>query len=220
MNKEDLIRFEEEVIEKFKNKEIYSPLHLSGSVDGKLEDFLIDLFKGIKKEDWVFSTYRSHYHALLKGIPEKWLMSWILRNKSIHVMNKEYKFVTSALVGGVLSQAVGTAMAIKQRKGRDGVYCFIGDMTASLGVFSDCFKYVQGHDLPIIFVVEDNGLSTDTPTGKTWGWRKNDTLFGGIDRGWRNSNTGKLQLIHVKYERKYAHYGIEKQGEERSFFLT
>ena len=41
-------------------------------------DQLIDLLKHpddkrIKDTDWVFSTWRSHYHALIKGVDPKWL---------------------------------------------------------------------------------------------------------------------------------------------------
>ena len=34
---------------------------------------LIKIFKNIKSDDWVFSTWRNHYHALLKGIPKELL---------------------------------------------------------------------------------------------------------------------------------------------------
>lgn len=64
MDREYLIEFEEEIKELFLNKKIGAPVHLAvGS-----EDPLTDIFKKIKKDDWVFSTHRSHYHALLKGI--------------------------------------------------------------------------------------------------------------------------------------------------------
>ena len=77
MNKQQLIDFENWVVETYKAGKLRSPVHLSGSQDGKLEDFLIKIFKKIKPNDWVFSTYRSHYHALLKGIQEQWLKDWI-----------------------------------------------------------------------------------------------------------------------------------------------
>jgi len=97
---ESLTQFEDEVATMFNNGEIKSPVHMSGSIDGKEEEFLIELFKKVKKEDFVFSTYRSHHHALLKGIDKDWLLNWIKGNKSIHVMNKEHRFLTSAIVGG------------------------------------------------------------------------------------------------------------------------
>ena len=49
---------------------IKAPIHLSGNNENEL----IKIFKKVnKKNDWVLSTWRNHYHALLKGIPRKWL---------------------------------------------------------------------------------------------------------------------------------------------------
>lgn len=207
MNEKDLIDFENEVIERFKNKEIRSPVHLSGSKNQIQEKKLIEIFKYIKKEDWVFSTYRSHYHALLKGIPRDWLMKWILENKSIHVMNKEHNFVTSAIVGGTLSQAVGVAMTIKKNNGNEHVWCFIGDMTASLGVFHDCLNYSRYNNLPIKFVIENNELSTDTPTKEAWG-------FEDIGEEIKDYSIHDDHVIYYKYERIHPHYGIvDKEGK-------
>ena len=189
-----------------------SPLHLSGGN----EDELIKIFKDVKPQDWIFTTYRSHYHALLKGVPQDWLKQWVLDNKSIHVMNKEHKIVTSAIVGGTLSHAVGCAMAIKRKywirrggqdinfKGNPHVWCFCGDMTASLGTFYDCARYALFNELPVTFVVENNGLSTDTPTAEAWGVK-------GCSTGESNEPIPQLpNMIIYNYKRTYPHYGVGK----------
>ena len=77
MDAEELIKFENWVIETFNAGKLRSPVHLSRGN----EEQCIRIFKDIQPQDWVFSTYRSHYHALLKGIPEKWLKEWILDSK-------------------------------------------------------------------------------------------------------------------------------------------
>ena len=43
--------------------------------------------------------------------------NYVVKGFSIHVMNKEHKIFTSAIVGGQLSPALGAAWAIKQKKG-------------------------------------------------------------------------------------------------------
>src|SRR3989344_5948918 len=111
ITKQELIDFEQWCADTYHDKKIMSPMHLSGSVDGKLEDFLIELFKEVSSNDWIFTTYRSHYHGLLKGVDKEWTKKWILENKSIHLMNKENKIVSSAIVAGTLSQGVGAALA-------------------------------------------------------------------------------------------------------------
>ena len=41
-------------------------------------------------------------------------------------------------------------------------------MTFETGLFHECYKYSRNHKLPIKFVVEDNNMSTNTPTDKVW----------------------------------------------------
>ncbi len=158
IQKEELIAFEQEIADLFEQGEIHSPVHLSG---GNEED-LIKIFQYIKPSDWVFSNHRSHYHALLKGIPREWLKQEILNNRSITINNAEYHFFSSAIVGGILPIAVGVAITGQT------CWCFVGDMAAETGIFHECVKYSLGHKLPIHFVVEDNGFSVDTPTKKVW----------------------------------------------------
>lgn len=165
MTVEELKAFEAEVAEAFEAKKISAPIHLS---DGN-EEQLVAIFKEIKRTDWVFSTWRSHYHALLHGVPRERVMADILAGKSMMLHYPEHRFFTSAIVGGILPIACGVAAREKHFVFGNSVWCFVGDMTASIGTFHDAEKYAVGHDLPITFVVEDNGLATNTPTAETWG---------------------------------------------------
>ena len=196
---QELRDFEADLVERYHNAEIRSPIHLSGGNESEL----IDIFMDVNPQDWIFTTYRSHYHALLKGVPKDWLLQWVLDNKSIHLMNKEHRIVSSAIVGGTLSQAIGAAMAIKRKGELRHVWCFCGDMTASLGVFQDCWKYAQTQDLPITFVIEDNGLSTDTPTKQAW--KEEGDVF------WPWEINNYKHIKYYSYERTYPHYGTGKR---------
>jgi len=231
--KEQLIAFEDNVAELFNDGQIRSPVHMSGGD----EEELIEIFKKIKPNDWVFSNYRSHYHALLKGIEPDWLLNWIKGNKSIHVMNSEHRFLTSAIVGGMLSIALGTALSIKLKKEREikslpgtpsmgneidwskisweslpHVWCFIGDMTATTGQFWECWNYAKNFDLPITFIIADNGLSTDTDTKTAWGMDKVFTHW------YESPNMINKNIIYYKYTRRFPHYGtgrfIQKLWDE------
>ena len=186
MYEEDLIGFEEEIKQLFLDAKIKSPVHLaSGS-----ERELIKIFKNIKKDDWVFSTHRSHYHALLKGIDREWLKNEILANRSIHINNKEHKFFSSAIMAGNLPIALGVAMSLKMKKSHDKVWAFCGDMTAEMGIAHECIKYAARNELPIAFVIEDNGLSVETDTQEVWG-----------------KSTWDAEIYRYRYKRKYPHQG-------------
>ena len=129
--REELIAFEKRVAEAFERAEIKGPVHLSGGN----EDALIDIFKYINEEDWVFSTYRNHYHALLHGIDPDWLFDQIKQGRSMNISAP--RFFTSAIVGGTLSIAVGVAKVLFGSGRR--VWCFVGDMAATTySLFATC----------------------------------------------------------------------------------
>jgi len=187
MTKEELIQFSEEIKDLFLAGRIRTPIHLSGGNEAQL----IEIFKDISKDDWVFSTYRSHYHALLKGIPSEQLKQAILDGHSMHINSHEHRFFTSSIVGGCLPIALGAAIAIKRQDLREKVWVFVGDMAAEMGIFHECWKYSRRMALPIQFIVEDNGLSVNTPTQEAWG--------GGYMVGTPPRYT---------YERIYPHQGV------------
>ena len=64
LTKRDLIQFEEHIVSLWENGKIKAPVHLSHGN----EDELIEVFSRIDTNDYVFSTWRSHYHALLHGL--------------------------------------------------------------------------------------------------------------------------------------------------------
>ena len=170
-------------------------MHFSGSKDGLYEEYLIQLFAEIRLEDWVFSTHRSHYHALLKGVPQERVKAEILDGKSMQLNFKDYKFFTSSIVGGNLPIAVGVALGIKRSGKNEKVWCFVGDMASTTGIFYESHKYSVCNDLPITFIIEDNGLSVNTPTLDSWGRKFL----------WWDNLYGKIRTI--KYERAYPHAG-------------
>jgi len=183
MTADELIDFEREVANLFEQGHIKAPVHLHGGN----EDELIKIFQLIKPNDWVFSTHRSHFHAVLHGVPPEQVKAEILKGNSICLQFPEYRFYTSAIVGGILPIALGVAMSGRK------VWCFVGDMAAETGIFHECQKYAKWHDLPITFVVEDNGYSVNTPTQKAWG-----------SRGWCP------KIIRYEYKRSWPHQGSGK----------
>jgi len=181
---DDLIAFEKRVADAFAAKQVKGPVHLSGGN----EQQLIDIFRDISREDYVFSSYRSHYHALLHGIDPEWLFQQIIDGHSMNIMSPEHRFFTSAIVGGTLPIAVGVAAALKRKGLNRKVWCFIGDMAAASGAANEAMQYNCGHGLPLTIIVEYNGLSCDTPTGEAWGTgTKGNAVFYSYERAWPHS---------------------------------
>ncbi len=192
LSKKELIAFEEKVAENFNAAKIKAPVHLYYGN----EDKIINVFKNIEEDDWIFCSWRSHYQCLLKGVHQDILMEKILEGKSISLCFPEHKIYSSAIVGGVLPIAVGVAMNLKNKNKKNKVFCFMGDMTSETGIAHECIKYSQKHDLPIFFIIEDNQKSVMTDTRETWNIK---TL------SYENSNESKI--IYYSYSTKYPHAG-------------
>ena len=184
--------FETNIAEIFNRGEILAPVHLS---DGS-EEAILEIFHDVQTIDWVFCSWRSHYQCLLKGVPEKQVEAEIRAGRSIALCFPDFKVYSSAIVGGHLPIAVGVALALK-RSGKPGhVWCFIGDMTSETGIAQTAIRYAEKHDLPITFIVEDNGISVLTETRTVW---KSKTL--------RFEETDNPKIRSYRYSSKYPHAG-------------
>ncbi len=189
VTKEELISFETEVKERYESGEILAPVHLSKDN----EDELIEIFQYVHPDDWVFSAWRNHYHALLHGFDRQQLMDDIVAGRSMATSSNVNKFYSSAIVGGIIPIALGTAMALKKKNSDNKVWCFIGDMTFETGVFHESYKYAKNFELPIQFVVEDNNLSVHTPTDAAWNVRQEvpeDVVYYRYENGYPHHGTG------------------------------
>lgn len=164
MEAQELIDFENDIAERFNRAEIPYPIHLSGGNERQL----LEIFKNANEGDYFFSTWRNHYHALLAGIPPEEVRRQILAGRSMTVCSPEHRFFSSAIVGGCIPIALGVAWEIKRRGGKERVWIFLGDMASQSGAAIECFNYSRNHDLPLVFVMEDNNKSVCGETRKIW----------------------------------------------------
>ena len=198
ITEKELITFEESVCKSFQNKEIRAPVHLYYGNEEKM----IQIFRYVNDDDWVFCSWRSHYQCLLKGVPPERLLDDIKAGKSIALCYPEYRIFSSAIVGGNIPIANGVALSIKRQGLENRVFCFVGDMTSETGCFHENWKYALAHELPITWIIEDNEKSVCTDTKATWGIKE-------------LTNSGlSLNVIYYKYETKYPHAGT---GERIQF---
>lgn len=201
-----LLKFRDRVAQAFRDKQIRSPVHFPS--DGQAEP-LVEIFKDYREGDHCFSGWRSMWHALLAGIPEDELFQMLLDGRSMYIMDKPRRVFCSSIVGGILPIALGVAWSVKlqhmrsefaramrEEPGTDRprVWVFVGDMTARTGLYGEFFQYVIGHELPVRVVIEDNDLSTNTPTAKVWGPQ------------WMGSFENRY-----KYTRSHPHVGLSER---------
>lgn len=198
LTKEELQSFEDKIGKYYEAGKIRSPIHLDKSKDGKLEDFLIKFFQDNKIDEntWIFATHRSHLPWLLSGRSVEDLEKQILDGHSMHIFG--HKFFTSAIVSGVAPIALGVAYALKMKNSQEKAYCFLGDMSYSGGLVTECIQYAEGWDLPIVYVILDNCMSVRACTREVWG-----------------TQNCKNKVIEIKYDRIYNHAGPFIDGEKK-----
>lgn len=168
---QELIATEEEIANLWNQGEINSLLHLDASIDGSLEQFLCDFFhSNVKPTDYVLGSHRSHLIFQLHGGTD--LVEQVKRGKSMFLHQKFPFILTSAIVAGVASIAVGIALAIQRRGGSEKVFVFCGDACTEHGHWLESVYYSITKNLPIQWVVLDNdsscGVTKEERLGNRW----------------------------------------------------
>jgi TPP-dependent pyruvate/acetoin dehydrogenase alpha subunit len=202
LTKQELIDFETDIGELYKKAEIRGPIHLR---DGN-EEQLINIFKNISWDDYVFSTWANHLHALLKGISAEKVKDRILESQSMAMNFPEHRFYTSAIVGGISPIAIGTAVSIKQNKQNNRVWCFLGDMSFRTAISYESIVYAISNSLPITFVIEDNDKSVDTPTQDAWGYVTVHDILS-FYQNLIDKYKSNCYIIYYNYKSNYPHSG-------------
>jgi len=160
---------EESLVGPILSGEVRTPCHLySGE-----EAIAVGICAALRKEDYIFSTHRSHGHFLAKGGNLKSLIAEIYcketgcskgRGGSMHLIDLKNGLLGSApIVAGTISLAVGAALASLIRKDGRVAVSFFGDGATGEGVLFESLNFAAIKKLPIIFVCENNLYSTHLP---------------------------------------------------------
>ena len=91
------------------------------------------------------------------------------RDRSFHFGTQEYKIVGMiSHLGPQLGVADGIALAHKLRKEKKITAVFTGEGATSEGDFHEALNVASVWDLPVLFVVENNGYGLSTPTNEQY----------------------------------------------------
>lgn len=162
-------RCEEAFVEPIVSREVRCPVHLySGE-----EAVAAGVCAGLRREDYVFGTHRSHGHYLAKGGDLRRMVAEIFcretgcaggRGGSMHVVDPAVGMLGAApIVSGTISLAVGAGLAAAAKgDGRVSV-CFFGDGATGEGTLFESLNLAALRRLPVLFVCENNLYSTHLP---------------------------------------------------------
>lgn len=131
----------------------------------------VALRTSLTKDDWIFSHHRGHAHFLALHEDFRGLMAEIMGREgavcggvggSQHV--NVGNFFSTGVQGEGLGQAVGVAHHLKrENRGRLAVV-YIGDGTFGEGLVYEALNMAALWKLPLLVVVENNGIAQTTPT--------------------------------------------------------
>jgi 2-oxoisovalerate dehydrogenase E1 component len=127
-------------------------------------------------EDVVLSNHRNHGHFLTYSGDFHGLVSEIMGREagvckgiggSQHLAYRQ--FHSNGVQAGMTGMGVGLALAQKLRARRAIVACFIGDGTLGEGLTYESLNLASVWRVPMLFVVENNGIAQTTKTVDTIG---------------------------------------------------
>jgi 2-oxoisovalerate dehydrogenase E1 component len=132
-------------------------------------------------DDYLVPHYRDRALMLARGVtPRDLALDFLARAGSSsegrnlpshHSARHLNVFSIASPVGSQCLPATGIAWGLQQRGGDAVVACFIGDASTRQGEFYEAVCFAVQEQLPIVFIVEDNGYSISTPTTRMMPFR-------------------------------------------------
>ncbi len=157
--------FENIIQELYHTDIIQSPVHLS--VGQELSSVLASYFSN--EDDHFIGNYRSHALAISVADDIDALILELLgkqkgvfggRSGSMHLGDPDHNLPwTSAIVASGIPMSTGIAASIKFNNHSQLVTVMFGDGAFEEGCTSESLNFAQLAELPIVFILEDNGLA-------------------------------------------------------------
>lgn len=159
-----------EIAKRYPEGKMRTPVHLSVGQEAAAVGVCAAMLPG----DQAVSTHRAHAHYLAMGGSLNALIAE-LHGKgtgcsggyggSMHLVDRRVGFMGStSIVGGTIPIGIGLAWAMKHKMDSEGgtVFIFHGDAAVEEGVWHESVNFAVLHNLPVIFVCENNRLSCFT----------------------------------------------------------
>lgn len=162
--------FEERLKELAAAEQVPGAVHLAAGH----EAVAVGVCSVLDERDHISSTHRGHGHALAKGCDAVALFEEVLGRAggvcagyggSMHVADFERGMLgANGVAGGGVPMACGAALTAKYLATGGIAVAFLGDGAVNQGAVSESLTLAAVWDLPVVFVVEDNGYAQATGT--------------------------------------------------------
>jgi pyruvate dehydrogenase E1 component alpha subunit len=160
--------FEERLHTEFATGDIPGAVHLYAGQEAIAAGVLAHLGAA----DYLSSTHRGHGHAIAKGCDLTGMMLEIYgkpgglcggKGGSMHIADFDRGMLgANGVAGGGVPMACGAALSAKLRGTDQVAVAFVGDGGANQGAFAESLNLAAVWQLPVVFVVENNGYAQST----------------------------------------------------------
>ena len=162
-------RFEERAQDQYTRAKIGGYCHLNLGEEATVVGGIFAL----KPQDYIFTSYREHGHAIARGVDPKAVMAELFgketgtshgRGGSMHMFDARLRFMGGyGIVGGHLPLAAGAGWAVRYRKEKDVVFCMFGDGATNIGAFHESLNMSKVFNLPVVWYCINNRYGMGTP---------------------------------------------------------
>ena len=223
--------FEDRVHDEFSAGNIPGFVHLYAGEEASAVGFCSHL----GKRDFIASTHRGHGHCIAKGCDVRGMMLEIFgkhegicggKGGSMHIADLETGMMgANGIVGGGPPLICGAALTAKTLKTGGVAIAFVGDGGSNQGTTFESYNLAKVLNLPVIFVIEDNGYAEATASAWSVGGTQLGRAAGFGMPGYhvdgfdffavhsvarevieRARSGGGPSLVHVQLSRYYGHF--------------
>ena len=224
--------FEERLHKEFATGQIPGFVHLYAGEEASA----VGVCEHLNGVDYIGSTHRGHGHSIAKGCDGLGMMQEIYGRRgglgkgkggSMHIADiRKGMLGANGIVGGGPPLACGAALSAKVRKTGGVAVAFFGDGAFNQGTTLESMNFASVYQLPVYFVMEDNGYAESTasswsigghnPVRRAEGFgipgeRVDGHDFFAVYRAAKEA-VDKMragqgpQFIHIEFTRYYGHF--------------
>jgi pyruvate dehydrogenase E1 component alpha subunit len=118
----------------------------------------------LRREDWVFPSYREHGAAMVVGMPMSQLfLYWMGRIEGCRPPEGVRLLPVTVPIATQLPQATGAAWAAKLKRESFVSVAYFGDGATSEGDFHEACNFAGVFRVPVIFFCQNNGYAISVP---------------------------------------------------------
>ncbi|WP_396275519.1 thiamine pyrophosphate-dependent dehydrogenase E1 component subunit alpha [Haloarcula sp. S1AR25-4] len=144
----------------------------------------------LRDDDAVTATHRPHHVAIAKGVDLERMTAEIFGRETglgkgkgghMHLFDPDVNFACSGIIAEGCPPAAGAGLAAKKRNTDSVAVAYLGEGAIDQGAFLESLNFAAVHDLPVVFVIEDNDWAISMPKDRVTDVENGAQRAGGFD---------------------------------------